>query len=118
MLAITDADKQLAIVQPQQLVLFLPGSLSLAISLTPHISLCVIATDPDTNNFSLFISAPRSSSRSILLSGNKVLKRYTRPIRGVDNCPASFSAVRSFVPVLYHMCLVLSDGRYLGMTLY
>lgn len=75
----------LAFVQPQQLVLSLSLSLPISLFVFP-------AADPDTNNFSLFISAPRSSSHSILLSGNKFLNRtYTRPIYNTDNRPASVS---------------------------
>lgn len=92
-LAITGADKQFwPLSKLNNLSSF---SLGLFLPLSTRISLCVHTTDLDTNNFSLFISAPRSSSRSILLSGNKVLKRYTRPIHGADNCPASVSAVLS-----------------------
>lgn len=69
--------------------------LPLALSLSLHISLYVPVTDLDTNNFSPFISTPCFSSRYILLSSNKILKRYTSSIHSADNRPSQSALLSS-----------------------
>lgn len=70
-------------------------SLSLFLPLSPPISLYTPVTDLDSNNFSPFISVPSVSSCYILLSSNKVLKRYTRSIPSADICPSPVSTLSS-----------------------
>lgn len=75
------------------------SSLSLSLSLTlsvcfslslslPTISLYMPVTDLDMNNFPAFIAVPCFSSCCILLSSNKILKRYTRSIHSGENRPS------------------------------